>query len=78
MASRKHKAFKQSHLDARFATPESTLTVPNDTTENFKLSNKTLKMSNLENYKHLSSHILRQDLKILRVRWHHPSTGLDF
>ena len=34
--SRELKAIEQSHLDARFATPESTLTVPNYSVGNFK------------------------------------------
>ena len=34
--SRKPKGFEQSYLDARFATPECTLTVPHDRVEKLK------------------------------------------
>ena len=54
------KAIEQSHLDARFATPESTLTVPNTTLGNSNFEKLHLKFSkkrysHLENYKNWSS-----------------------
>ena len=37
VTSRKLKETEQSHLEARFATPESTLTAPNYRFEKFKI-----------------------------------------
>ena len=57
----------------KFATPES-LTAPNYRVRNFKL--KTIKTSDLENYKDLSSQMRRRDSQPLRVLWQPPTKGL--
>ena len=88
--SRKLQGFEQSYLLARFVTPQSNLTALNYKVENFKFWNLILKKSYkfsknfskklqktyLENYKDLSSHILRRDSRSLIVLWQYPSTGL--
>ena len=72
--SRKLQRFEQSHLEARLATPWSTLTIPNyrvgtskfekKITLNFlKIFEKITKTSYLENYKDLRSHNWRQNTK---------------
>ena len=71
MKSRKLKRFEQAHSKARLATPESTLTVSNYRIEILKVSEffkssflkKSLKTSDVENYKDLRSEIWTQDSK---------------